>query len=247
MPNRLPLHPASESTQQLRAQRVNDNTHQNAMDSIYEAPLRRTSSSSSFSSLSEDDTPNTTTPRRQKTETIHYPKKTNSAMPPPDRLNVKNDQFKAKGKVSKHDGRLNISMKDVLNTGWLGKAVNARIKHHVTHNGKHDRQQHEHEAEEEQAAQRIASTMPARWDSGPRPKLNIVVMVIGSRGDIQPFIKIGKILKDDHGHRVRIATHPAFKDFIEKDCGLEFFSIGGNPSELMAFMVKNPGYVFFNL
>lgn len=71
--------------------------------------------------------------------------------------------------------------------------------------------------------------------------MNIVIMVIGSRGDIQPFIKIGKILKDQHSHRVRIATHPAFKDFVEKDSGLEHFSIGGDPSELMAFMVKNPG------
>lgn len=65
-------------------------------------------------------------------------------------------------------------------------------------------------------------------------------MVIGSRGDIQPFLKIGKILKE-RGHRVRIATHPAFKAFVEQDTGLEFFSVGGDPAELMAFMVKNPG------
>jgi UDP:flavonoid glycosyltransferase YjiC (YdhE family) len=76
----------------------------------------------------------------------------------------------------------------------------------------------------------------------PRPKLNIVVMVIGSRGDIQPFLKLGKNLKE-YGHRVRIATHPAFKDFVQKDSGLEFFSVGGDPAELMAFMVKNPGMI----
>jgi hypothetical protein len=76
-----------------------------------------------------------------------------------------------------------------------------------------------------------------------RVKLNIVIIIIGSRGDIQPFIRIGKILQDDYGHRVRMATHPAFKDFVEKDSGLEFFSIGGNPAELMAFMVKNPGLI----
>jgi hypothetical protein len=80
-------------------------------------------------------------------------------------------------------------------------------------------------------------------DSSRRVKLNIVIMIIGSRGDIQPFIRIGKILKEDYGHRVRMATHPAFKDFVEKDSGLEFFSIGGNPAELMAFMVKNPGLI----
>jgi Glycosyltransferase family 28 N-terminal domain len=74
----------------------------------------------------------------------------------------------------------------------------------------------------------------------PPPPLNIVIMVVGSRGDVQPFLALGKVLKETYGHRVRLATHPTFKDFIEEN-GLEFFSIGGDPSELMAFMVKNPG------
>ncbi|QDS71101.1 hypothetical protein FKW77_009183 [Venturia effusa] len=74
----------------------------------------------------------------------------------------------------------------------------------------------------------------------PPPPLNIVIMVVGSRGDVQPFLALGKVLKETYGHRVRLATHPTFKDFIEGN-GLEFFSIGGDPSELMAFMVKNPG------
>lgn len=69
--------------------------------------------------------------------------------------------------------------------------------------------------------------------------LNIVIQVIGSRGDIQPFVALGKELKA-HGHRVRLATHLAFRDFVNEG-GLEFFNIGGDPAELMAFMVKNPG------
>jgi UDP:flavonoid glycosyltransferase YjiC (YdhE family) len=64
--------------------------------------------------------------------------------------------------------------------------------------------------------------------------------VVGSRGDVQPFVALGKILKATYGHRVRIATHPTFQPFVEEN-GLEFFSIGGDPAELMAFMVKNPG------
>jgi len=72
------------------------------------------------------------------------------------------------------------------------------------------------------------------------PRLNIVIQVVGSRGDVQPFLALGKILKDVYGHRVRLATHPIFKDFVQQN-GLEFFSIGGDPSRLMAFMVKNPG------
>jgi UDP:flavonoid glycosyltransferase YjiC (YdhE family) len=74
----------------------------------------------------------------------------------------------------------------------------------------------------------------------PPPPMNVVIQVVGSRGDVQPFVALGKVLKETYGHRVRLATHPNFKDFvIEND--LEFFSIGGDPQALMAFMVKNPG------
>ncbi|KAJ6783777.1 hypothetical protein PWT90_07682 [Aphanocladium album] len=74
----------------------------------------------------------------------------------------------------------------------------------------------------------------------PPPALNIVIQIVGSRGDVQPFVALGKTLRDTYGHRVRIATHATFQQFVE-DSGLEFFSIGGDPAELMAFMVKNPG------
>jgi sterol 3beta-glucosyltransferase len=73
------------------------------------------------------------------------------------------------------------------------------------------------------------------------PKLNLAIHIVGSRGDVQPFIAIGQILQNKpYGHRVRICTHPVFKDFVEEN-GLEFFSIGGDPATLMAYMVKNPG------
>ena len=74
----------------------------------------------------------------------------------------------------------------------------------------------------------------------PPPPMNIVIQIVGSRGDVQPFIALGQVLKNKYNHRVRIATHPVFRDFVT-DNGLEFFSIGGDPAELMAFMVKNPG------
>jgi UDP:flavonoid glycosyltransferase YjiC (YdhE family) len=74
----------------------------------------------------------------------------------------------------------------------------------------------------------------------PPPPMNVVIHVVGSRGDVQPFVALGKVLKETYGHRVRLATHPVFHKFVQEN-GLEFFSIGGDPSELMAFMVKNPG------
>ncbi|KAF7118656.1 hypothetical protein CNMCM5793_008194 [Aspergillus hiratsukae] len=69
--------------------------------------------------------------------------------------------------------------------------------------------------------------------------LNIVIQIVGSRGDVQPFIALGTELQK-HGHRVRLATHDVFADFV-RSSGLEFYPIGGDPAELMAFMVKNPG------
>lgn len=71
------------------------------------------------------------------------------------------------------------------------------------------------------------------------PPLNIVIQIVGSRGDVQPFVALGLELQK-FGHRVRIATHSPFRSFVEGP-GLEFFDIGGDPKEMMAYMVKNPG------
>ncbi|KAF6807292.1 udp-transferase [Colletotrichum sojae] len=154
------------------------------------------------------------------------------------RFRVGNENYNTKGKV-KRDGRLRISVKETANTGYLAKALGQAVKRVVP--------MREGEGDDEDARRpglsRLSSATTETADREPKPRLNIVIMVIGSRGDAQPFLKIGKILKEDYGHRVRIATHPAFREFVEKDSGLEFFSVGGDPSELMAFMVKNPGMI----
>lgn len=81
-----------------------------------------------------------------------------------------------------------------------------------------------------------------RYKSWP-VKLNIVIQIVGSRGDVQPFIALGQELRR-YGHRVRLATHDVFQDLVrDSSSGLEFFPIGGNPSDLMAYMVKNPGLI----
>ena len=63
----------------------------------------------------------------------------------------------------------------------------------------------------------------------PPPSLNIVIHIVGSRGDVQPFVALGKTLKAK-GHRVRLATHGTFQKFVEEN-GLEFFCIGGDPGK----------------
>ncbi|KAH8831439.1 UDP-Glycosyltransferase/glycogen phosphorylase [Flagelloscypha sp. PMI_526] len=80
---------------------------------------------------------------------------------------------------------------------------------------------------------------PTAWSKPPA--LQIVIFLVGSRGDIQPYIALAKLLKAD-GHRIRIATHETFSEFV-REHGLEFFSIGGNPHDLMSYMVKNPGLI----
>ncbi|KAF5858111.1 hypothetical protein ETB97_004877 [Aspergillus alliaceus] len=95
-----------------------------------------------------------------------------------------------------------------------------------------------------EAIQRETTRRPSqirREDAEFPPRLNVVIHVVGSRGDVQPFIALGQALKR-HGHRVRLATHLVFRDFV-KQHDLEFFNIGGDPAELMSFMVKNTGLI----
>jgi UDP:flavonoid glycosyltransferase YjiC (YdhE family) len=155
------------------------------------------------------------------------------------RFKVGNENYRTKGRVSKRDGRLAISIKDTSDKGYLVKALGATVGKVVPVK---EEDEAEHDTERPTAARKSSETIVTP-ESIQCPKLNIVIMVIGSRGDAQPFLKIGKVLKEQYGHRVRIATHPAFRDFVEKDTGLEFFSVGGDPAELMAFMVKNPGMI----
>ncbi|PWY89175.1 UDP-glucose,sterol transferase [Aspergillus heteromorphus CBS 117.55] len=118
------------------------------------------------------------------------------------------------------DGRLDIKFHE--HKPWVAKII-----------------QHLQRQPEPLDKDRQPSVCPHEGDSPCTLKLNIVIQVVGSRGDVQPFIALGKVLKS-HGHRVRLATHLAFRESIEND-GLEFFNIGGDPAELMAFMVRNPG------
>lgn len=48
----------------------------------------------------------------------------------------------------------------------------------------------------------------------PNKSLHFTFLTIGSRGDVQPYIALAKGLMAD-GHRVRIATHGEFKEWVE--------------------------------
>ncbi|KAF2812483.1 UDP-Glycosyltransferase/glycogen phosphorylase [Mytilinidion resinicola] len=205
------------------------------------------SSDSSSSSSSDEEEPesNATPEHGRRTSSPKKKGRRVSSSAPFSRFQVGNEHFKTKGRVSKRDGRLKISLSETANTGYLAKALGAGVRtgmNAVSAKPRNKCAMFSHDGVEPEPE------IPSDEDDmelhpETRVRLNIVVIVIGSRGDIQPFLKIGKVLKEEYGHRVRIATHPAFKKFVEQDSGLEFFSVGGNPSELMAFMVKNPGLI----
>ncbi|GKT49078.1 sterol 3-beta-glucosyltransferase UGT80B1 [Colletotrichum spaethianum] len=65
----------------------------------------------------------------------------------------------------------------------------------------------------------------AAADTAAQMRLNVVIMFMGSRGDLQPSLAIAKLLQRRHGHRVRIASHPPYKAAVEA-AGVRFHSIG---------------------
>ncbi|KAG5095751.1 hypothetical protein JHK84_051339 [Glycine max] len=88
-------------------------------------------------------------------------------------------------------------------------------------------------------------------DIQPIEPLQIVMLIVGTRGDVQPFVAMGKRLQED-GHRVRLATHKNFEDFV-MNAGLEFYPLGGDPKVLagwhthVAEYLKVPLHIFFTM
>ncbi|CAN8302598.1 unnamed protein product [Cochlearia groenlandica] len=73
------------------------------------------------------------------------------------------------------------------------------------------------------------------------PRLKIAILVVGTRGDVQPFLAIAKRLQE-FGHRVRLATHANFCSFV-RSAGVEFYPLGGDPRELAGYMARNKGLI----
>ncbi|KDN52001.1 glycosyltransferase family 1 protein [Tilletiaria anomala UBC 951] len=76
--------------------------------------------------------------------------------------------------------------------------------------------------------------------AGQAPRLapmRICIPVIGSRGDIQPFIALSKGLTA-HGHSVCIVSHPEYEGWVSKH-GIDFRLAGGDPGALMKLAVEH--------
>ena len=56
--------------------------------------------------------------------------------------------------------------------------------------------------------------------------MQITIIAGGSRGDVQPYVALGKGLKEA-GHTVRLLTSDDFQTLVT-DYGLDFFTTGGS-------------------
>jgi UDP:flavonoid glycosyltransferase YjiC (YdhE family) len=65
--------------------------------------------------------------------------------------------------------------------------------------------------------------------------MNYGVITIGSRGDVEPFIALGKGLQK-RGHHVRITTFTKFKEYIESN-GFEYCPLAGDAVEVIRLLV----------
>ena len=65
----------------------------------------------------------------------------------------------------------------------------------------------------------------------PVPPLNVVMLLVGTLGDLLPFMAIARRMEQEHGHTVRIATHEAHRARVRAH-GLQFYPLAGDPGEL---------------
>ena len=61
--------------------------------------------------------------------------------------------------------------------------------------------------------------------------MNIAIIALGSRGDVQPYIALGQGLKQA-GHAVRLVTHQNF-EILVRSHGLEFWTMRGNVQDVV--------------
>lgn len=66
--------------------------------------------------------------------------------------------------------------------------------------------------------------------------MKITALAIGSRGDVQPFVELGKEMVK-RGHSFKVAAFPRFKEYVEGS-GLEFAPVNGDGDMMMRVLLS---------
>lgn len=70
--------------------------------------------------------------------------------------------------------------------------------------------------------------------------MRIVILSMGTRGDVQPYIALGLGFQRS-GHRVRIAAPEAYEAFVTSH-GLDFAPLAGDPTQFIRSLVDDAGH-----
>ena len=69
--------------------------------------------------------------------------------------------------------------------------------------------------------------------------MRVGIIAIGSRGDVQPYVALGKGLQQE-GYEVCLLTHEAFEGLVLGE-HLEFLAVGGDPRSLVDHVMNEAG------
>lgn len=69
--------------------------------------------------------------------------------------------------------------------------------------------------------------------------LDVLIIIHGTRGDAQPYVRIAQILQNTYGHRVRLAGPPSSERLLHDENGLEYRSTGHDLTSFLKFDHRN--------